>query len=81
MAVKPQVLDAPLCPLCGQPNRCRPAAAGDLGVDCWCMHVDIPRERLDAIPLPLRGRACLCPACAGAADGEMAVVGHLDTKP
>lgn len=55
------------CPLCGGPNRCAPAAAGDFAVECWCTRVAISQEALDRVPEQWRGKACLCPACAGGA--------------
>jgi len=55
------------CPLCGQPNGCAPAQAGDFAAECWCTRVVISQEALDRVPEPLRGKACLCPRCAGGA--------------
>ena len=55
------------CPLCGQPNGCAPAQAGDFAVDCWCTRFVISQEALDRVPEPLRGKACLCPRCASGA--------------
>lgn len=55
------------CPLCGQPNGCAPARAGDFAVECWCARVVISQEALDRVPEPMRGKACLCPRCASGA--------------
>ncbi len=55
---------APTCPLCGQPNRCGPAAAGSFEVVCWCTSVKISPEVLERVPVESRGKACLCAACA-----------------
>jgi len=57
-------LPNPLCPLCGQPNQCAPAAAGDFAVECWCTSVVISPQALDRVPEAWRGKACLCPRCA-----------------
>ncbi|MBQ0935478.1 cysteine-rich CWC family protein [Ideonella paludis] len=55
---------APTCPLCGEPNRCAPAAAGSFEVVCWCTTVKIAPGALERIPVESRGKACLCAACA-----------------
>jgi len=52
------------CPLCGAANRCAVAAAGSFAVDCWCASVSISAAALARVPEPLRGKACLCAACA-----------------
>ncbi|WHZ10144.1 MAG: hypothetical protein OJF60_000583 [Burkholderiaceae bacterium] len=38
------------------------------GSPCWCTKVSFGRALLDRIPAPASGKACLCAACAGAAD-------------
>lgn len=62
------------CPLCGAPNRCAVAAEGSFAVDCWCASVRISAQALARVPEPLRGKACLCAACAtgGRAEAEPA---------
>lgn len=68
------------CPLCGRPNRCAPAAAGDFTVACWCTQASVSAQALARLPEALRGRACLCAACAaGSLPGEALTV-H-DTLP
>jgi hypothetical protein len=52
------------CPLCGQDNRCAPAASGSLDTPCWCRDVVISHAVLARIPEPLRGMHCLCSRCA-----------------
>ncbi|PAU88416.1 DNA or RNA helicase of superfamily II [Pseudomonas sp. WN033] len=52
------------CPLCGQPNGCAPAAAGSFEVDCWCRQVSVSPQALAQVPEALKGKACLCRACA-----------------
>lgn len=52
------------CPLCGQPNRCRPSSCGDLDTPCWCTSVTFNPTSLALIPPGLRNVVCLCQACA-----------------
>jgi hypothetical protein len=62
-----------VCPLCGKPNQCAPARAGDFALACWCRSVVISQEVLERVPEALRGQACLCPACASGAFSERAI--------
>jgi hypothetical protein len=55
--------DPARCPLCGGPNQCA-MAAGSADEPCWCTRVTFTAQALEAIPPPLRGVACVCPACA-----------------
>jgi hypothetical protein len=59
--------DAPIdprrCPLCGGNNACG-AAAGS--TDCWCFAEKIPAEVVERVPAELRGKVCVCAACASA---------------
>lgn len=57
-----------LCPLCGRPNDCQPAATGSHATPCWCQSVAMAPERLAAIPEAKRRVACLCRQCAIAAE-------------
>ncbi len=59
-----------LCPVCGAANRCAPAASGTFDVPCWCTQAAISPAALARVPQDLRGKACLCPACAGVAAGK-----------
>ena len=62
-------MDATLCPLCGQPNRCAMEVEHATGVKqppCWCTQVDFSRELLAQVPAASRGRACICGACQAA---------------
>lgn len=52
------------CPLCGEPNQCAPAMRGSFGAECWCTSVTVSQRALARIPDQLRGKACLCRACA-----------------
>ena len=52
------------CPLCGGANRCAPARAGTLDVECWCTKATISTEALARVPAQLINWACLCPRCA-----------------
>ena len=52
------------CPLCGEPNNCVPAMQGKFGAECWCTSVTVSQKALARIPDELKGKACLCRACA-----------------
>lgn len=54
-----------MCPLCGAANQCAPASTGRFSVPCWCAEVSIDPQTLASLPEDMRGKACLCPACAG----------------
>jgi len=56
-------IEATRCPLCGESNQCG-MARGETA--CWCFATIIPEAALAEIPNAARGRACLCPRCAGA---------------
>jgi hypothetical protein len=62
MSITP--LHAPLCPICGKPNACAASEAGSFEVDCWCRDVDFSEALIARVPAGLRGRACICRACA-----------------
>lgn len=55
------------CPLCGGPNGCAAAAAGRFDVACWCREVRFDAALLARVPVEQQGRACVCRACAEAA--------------
>jgi len=64
----PPLLDATVCPLCAQPNRCameRERETGQPQPPCWCTQVDFQREVLSRVPAEARGQACICNSCAG----------------
>ncbi len=63
----PSPLPHRICPLCGGANQCAPAEAGTFSVACWCSVASISLASLARVPEALRGTACLCPSCAGAA--------------
>ncbi|MCS4511662.1 cysteine-rich CWC family protein [Xylophilus ampelinus] len=66
----PDGVDAAHCIVCGGSNGCAMAASGraDDAAACWCTAPGaVDPAALAAIPTALRGRACLCPRCAGAA--------------
>lgn len=62
------------CPLCGAPNQCA-MAAGANGPPCWCTTVRFDAALLARIPAAARGKACLCPACAGAGAADATSAG------
>lgn len=53
-----------LCPLCNLDNRC--GNLTDCGDDCWCTSPDISftNKLLNKVPDELKGKACICKACA-----------------
>ncbi len=59
-----------VCPLCGGPNACAPAAGGTLATPCWCTTVSIPAEVLARLPADQVRKSCVCKSCASAARGE-----------
>lgn len=61
-----QPLPNALCPLCGGPNACVPAACGRFDVGCWCRDASFAPELLARVPAVSRGLACVCAACAAA---------------
>jgi len=69
-AVLPDTIDAtrcPLCPLCGEQNRCAMEVARETGepqAPCWCMAADFRNAPLAAVPQETRGKACICARCA-----------------
>lgn len=66
----PALLDATLCPLCGQPNRCAMEVEKETGQKqppCWCTQVEFTPELLARVPPQARRQACICAACATAA--------------
>ena len=67
----PTAADPSRCPLCGQPNQCAmevELASGRPQPPCWCTQVDFTPELLDRVPASARRQACICRACAEAAD-------------
>ncbi|HEY2410113.1 MAG TPA: cysteine-rich CWC family protein [Polyangiaceae bacterium] len=55
------VIDPRACPLCGGANACGVAAGAE---SCWCFSSSISGELLKQVPAPVKGRACVCAACA-----------------
>jgi hypothetical protein len=69
-----------VCPLCGQPNQCAMEAERATGVKqppCWCSQLKFDTKLLERIPEQVRGKACVCAACAQA-DGSQ---NQLDEPP
>ena len=63
-------VDPCLCPLCGQPNRCANEVARATGQDqppCWCTTATFTPELLARVPAQAQRQACICAACARAA--------------
>jgi hypothetical protein len=61
--------DPARCPLCGQPNRCAMEMAREPGAaasPCWCTQAEFASDLLARVPPAVRGRACICAACAAA---------------
>jgi len=60
-------IDATICPLCGNANRCAMELERITGQEqppCWCLKVSFSDSVLKSIPDAAVGVACLCPACA-----------------
>lgn len=58
------------CPLCGQPNACAmeiQKATGKVPDTCWCVNMGFTPELLAQVPTEAQGKACICAACARAA--------------
>lgn len=61
-------IDPDRCPLCGGPNGCAMEAQRLTGQEqppCWCTRVDFSADLLAKVPVDAKGKACICPACAG----------------
>jgi len=56
-----------LCPICGGPNSCVPAASGRLDTPCWCSDASFSADLLERVPANQRRAACICASCAAAA--------------
>ena len=55
-------IDAAVCPLCGQPNRC-PMVADPDASNCWCEDKFFPPELLARVPEGADRKACICQNC------------------
>jgi hypothetical protein len=63
-----------VCPLCGGPNACKPAQTANFeGEPCWCTSVHFSKSMLERVPRPLKGKACICQACATQATAEISL--------
>ncbi len=63
--------DPAACPLCGKLNQCAMEVERVTGVTqppCWCTQVNFAPALLERIAPEARGKACICQACAQAAD-------------
>ena len=62
-------IDTARCPLCGGPNGCAMAQAGDGATPaaCWCRDAEFTPALLAQVPPEARRRACICAACAAGA--------------
>lgn len=74
MSTVPPAIDPSRCPLCGQSNACaneRARATGEPQPPCWCSSdtVRFTPELLARVPPSARRKACICEACARAAQG------------
>lgn len=63
-AVPSAPLNAPLCPICGQPNECAASASGRFAAECWCLTFTFSQALLARVPPDLERRACICRRCA-----------------
>ncbi|MCW5626808.1 MAG: cysteine-rich CWC family protein [Burkholderiales bacterium] len=69
---QPVPLPNHLCPLCGGPNGCAPAACGSFDTPCWCRDVKFDADALGRIPESQRNKACLCRNCAAGDSAQRA---------
>ncbi len=56
-----------ICPVCGGPNACGPAASGSFDAACWCQTASFDPDALSRVPEAQRNQACICAVCAGVA--------------
>ena len=73
MQLATPAIDPSRCPLCGQPNACAnetARATGQPQPPCWCTTVDFTPELLARVPQQARRQACICAACARAAQDD-----------
>jgi cysteine-rich CWC protein len=61
------MIDESQCPLCGKANLCA-VSNGKKGTSCWCQHEHIEPSLIAAVPEPLKGKSCICEACASKAN-------------
>jgi hypothetical protein len=57
-------IDPDCCPVCGFGNSCSLADPRTAAQPCWCFSVSLDPAVLEALPLDVRNKACLCPRCA-----------------
>ncbi|EJN37685.1 hypothetical protein PMI38_02883 [Pseudomonas sp. GM84] len=62
------MIDQQHCPACGALNQCALADPRSATQACWCYAVAIAPAVLQALPVELRDKACLCPRCAQVLD-------------
>ncbi|MFJ4432063.1 cysteine-rich CWC family protein [Pseudomonas sp. NPDC089395] len=62
------MIDQQQCPACGALNQCALADPRSATQACWCYAVTIAPAVLQALPVELRDKACLCPRCAQVLD-------------
>ena len=62
---KVRLLESRTCPLCGQDNNCQCHEK-----ECWCYHIEIPKELLELVPEGKKGKACICKSCIEKYKGE-----------
>ena len=82
-------VDPTRCPLCSQSNQCAGQVERTTGVQqppCWCNQATFSAELLARVPEHARRQACICVACATAADtgrakGDVRVDDPIDQSP
>lgn len=63
--------DAGHCPLCGKANHCAmelERVSGQKQPPCWCTQASFSANLLAQLPAESKGLACVCAACAQAAE-------------
>lgn len=52
-------INASICPLCQQLNRCNVKAS----TGCWCMKTKMPAALLAQVPTAIKNKRCICNSC------------------
>ncbi len=66
MNEKSVIVDPFICPLCERDNACVNLTSADVDKSCWCNDPSLtfPKELLAQVAEQLKGKACICKACA-----------------
>jgi len=64
------------CPICQRNNHCS-VAKGEAADSCWCHHGYSSANLMAHEPEHLKGKSCICPACAQARTAALKTVVSL----